>query len=138
MKKALLGFAVILLILFGFIFNKLNEPNLTLYPKLNGKDVELYLLKKKFNIDLVDELLVSKPAFLNISITDGKNSKSTIINFEKLDLKQISCKQKWSCPVVVLSKKKFEEKFLKSKTEAKNKSITDRVFESDITKDVIE
>lgn len=123
MKKLLIVFGLGILSVVAIIGYNLAKPNLTLYPKLQGEDVELYLLKEKFNFEIAEGLL-GEDTFTNITITDGDKSVNKIIAIEKLNLKQINCNKKWECPVLIISLKNFQELTAKKSLDS---------FEHDIT-----
>jgi hypothetical protein len=137
-KKILICGFLIVLIGIGFFAHELSKPNLTLYPKLNKDIVELYLLKEKFNFELLESMEQDPFPFINITITDGRTSKSGMISVEKLNLDQSKCTQKWDCPVLKMTSEKFHEKFNKGKKleNITPESIVNKAFESDITDDV--
>lgn len=108
MKKNFLFMASGFLILFSILVYNLRKPNLTLYPKFQDENVELYLLKEKFNFDIANDLLDEELPFLMITIKHGEKSVNRIISLESLDIEQKDCENKWDCPLLVLSKEKFK------------------------------
>ena len=136
MKKNIIRGGLLIIVGLGILFYNLSKPKLTFYPRQNNEVVELYLLKQRFNFDLLVDMQEDTSPFINITVTDGKNSSSALIGVDQLDLVQRECKVKWDCPVFKMSIEHFQKKF-NSRNKLKNKSfdsIIDNVFESDITK----
>jgi hypothetical protein len=138
MKKNIIRWGLLIIVGLGILFYNLSKPKLTFYPKQNNEVVELYLLKERFNFDILADMQEDLSPFINITVTDGKNSSSALIGVDKLDLVQSKCEKRWDCPVFKMSLEQFQKKF-NNRNKLKNKSfdsILDNVFESDITKSV--
>ena len=113
--KIVLSFVLLFLTGLGSLIYFVNRTNdLTIYPNLNGKEVEMYIKSDKATISIINKLIEEKKPTVDVIIKISQKRKITK-NFQMKDFNftQEKCHTKWECPVYTMPKEKFYKEILK-------------------------
>lgn len=112
-KYIILGFVTFVSSLLFLVTKLVTTKYVALYPQLKGEFVDFYIKNDEQSISLINSALMNKKQkYHDFQIVIGRRKVTKTLPIDKLDFSQRDCKEKYSCPVMTISKDNFEKKVL--------------------------